>query len=76
LGIKVSAGSSDLCLAEMNRIMEQKISSKLYDVPVDVAQQAVSHFRNLFELASVNTVIPKMNDLFVFYAEVNDGIFI
>jgi hypothetical protein len=53
--------------------MEQKIASKLYDVPVDVAQQAVSHFRNLFELPSANTVIPKMNDLFVFYAEVNDG---
>jgi hypothetical protein len=53
--------------------MEQKISSKLYDVPTDIAQQAISHFKNLFELPSTTTVIPKMNDLFVFYAEVNDG---
>jgi hypothetical protein len=71
--VKKSASSFDLCIAELHRIMDQK-SSRLYDnVPIDTAQQAISHFRNLFELTSINAVLPKMNDLFVFNAEVNDG---
>lgn len=41
---------------------------------MDAAQQAVHHFRDLFEIRSSAAVIPKMNDLFVFWAEVTAGL--
>jgi hypothetical protein len=76
LYVPISVGSNELCLVELNRVLEAQSPSKLYaHVPADAAQQAVDHFRNLFELSSSSAVLPKMNDLFVFWAEVNDGMF-
>lgn len=47
---------------------------KLYpDVPEEIAQQALSHFRDLFEVRNAS-VIPRMNELFVFWSEATDGI--
>ena len=38
-----------------------------------MSQQAINHFRDLFEVRSASGVIPKMNEIYVFWAEVNAG---
>ena len=73
LGIPHSAASLALCREELK---QTRTSPKaLYaDIPADAAQQAVGHFRDLFEIKSATGVLPRMNDLYVFWAEVNDGL--
>jgi hypothetical protein len=49
---------------------------KLYpDIPDELAQKALSQFRDLFEVRSAS-VIPKMNEIYVFWSEATDGWFI
>jgi hypothetical protein len=40
---------------------------------VDLVQQAVQHFRDLFEVRSTSNLLPKMNEIYVFWAEVTAG---
>lgn len=74
LGLPEAVGSLQQCLAEISK--QSKSSPKPQnELSTDMAQQAVAHFRNLFELRDASSVLPRMNDLFVFCAEVEDGNF-
>jgi hypothetical protein len=44
-----------------------------FKLQITMSQQAVNHFRDLFEVRSSSGVIPKMNEIYVFWAEVNAG---
>ena len=50
------------------------MSMKDRSADTDGALNAISHFRDLFEIRSSAGVLPKMNDLYVFWAEVNAGL--
>lgn len=74
LGVKYSSGSFELCLVELSRMMKEGRTVGGVLIPEsDVSQQAVSHLMGLFNINAIDQVIPKMNELYVFWAEVNDG---
>ncbi len=42
-------------------------------VPLEAAQEAMSHFRDIFEVRSASGTIAKMNEIYVQLAEVDQG---
>jgi lysyl-tRNA synthetase class I len=68
LYIQQDESSYKSCLLEIIKLIEPKKSDS------QISKQCFEHFKNLFEVNDDMKVLMKMNDLFVFWAEVNDGI--
>ena len=76
LRIEYSAGSLEKCLIESQRNLEASLGGTVSSKPapnLSVSQNIVSHLIGLFNIEDEEQVIPKMNELYVFSAEVNDG---
>ncbi|KND02064.1 uncharacterized protein SPPG_02567 [Spizellomyces punctatus DAOM BR117] len=73
-----TASSDENCLEAIRRMQsgqQQRQRVPSAGAPVnDAAYLAVNHFRDLFELRPTEDVQAKMNDLYVFYAEVQAGL--
>ncbi|KAJ3361262.1 hypothetical protein HDU91_004015 [Kappamyces sp. JEL0680] len=71
LRVTQSPGSVELCIVELERLVAATTTPGA--VSLESSQQAVSHLMGLFNIPNVGQVIPRMNELYVFWAEVNDG---
>ncbi|TPX65088.1 hypothetical protein SpCBS45565_g05415 [Spizellomyces sp. 'palustris'] len=73
-----TTSSDENCLEAIRRMQsgqQQRQRLPSAGAPVnDAAYLAVNHFRDLFELRPTEDVQAKMNDLYVFYAEVQAGL--
>ncbi|KAI9099251.1 hypothetical protein DFS34DRAFT_616903 [Phlyctochytrium arcticum] len=77
VGVRVGPDSGDRCVDEIRRLRSsaqkhQMLSSQA--MASDSSRQALNHFRDLFELGPNADVQGKMNDLYVFSAEVQSGL--
>ncbi len=78
LQMQYSAGSLEKCLVEIQRILESSLgeASNFKSTPnLETSQKIVTHLIGLFNIEDSEQVITKMNELYVFSAEVNDGKF-
>jgi hypothetical protein len=73
LNLANSPGSLELCIAELDKILTNVSAQSQF--PLEASQQAISHIMGLFNITTIAQVTPKMNEIFVFSAEVKDGIF-
>ena len=70
LFIPAGPGSLELVLAEVEQLVDSKTHrSRTGDTD---AELAINHFKTLFELGKKD-VVTRINELYVFCAEVNDG---
>jgi hypothetical protein len=73
LEIQSSAGSLERCVMELKRVMTLAQSSAKAVPDMDASQKVVLHIIGLFGIENQDQVISKMNELYVFWAEVNNG---
>lgn len=72
LGIPISHGSYELCLTSMATSILQRSKSP-EGIQPDFSQQALLRFIDLFEIKNTNQILTKMNELYIFWTEVNAG---
>ncbi|KAJ3270784.1 hypothetical protein HDV01_007403 [Terramyces sp. JEL0728] len=70
LGIPISAGSFELCLTSMAASILQRSKSP-EGIQPDFSQQALLRFIDLFEIKNTSQILNKMNELYIFWTEVN-----
>ncbi|KAJ3311714.1 hypothetical protein HDV04_003859 [Boothiomyces sp. JEL0838] len=70
LGIPISHGSYELCLTSMATSILQRSKSP-EGIQPDFSQQALLRFIDLFEIKNTNQILTKMNELYIFWTEVN-----
>lgn len=68
LGINEQIGSMEVCLAEVSKLVKR--ANQTTQSQGDV----LTHFEALFNVQTSAQTIAKMNELYVFWAEANDGL--
>jgi hypothetical protein len=72
--IRNSPGSLELCQVELEKLFELSKSASLNGLTPDISQKSITHLMNLFNISTPSQVDHKINEIYVFWAEVNDGI--
>jgi hypothetical protein len=72
MNVKMTSQSIPLLIEEL-RVKCAEPRKLFPDIPEELAQKALAHFRDLFEVRDYAAVIPRMNELFVFWSEVSNG---
>ena len=73
LNIPNSPGSLEVCKVELEKLISLSKSATLNGLTPDLSQQATTHFMNMFAITTPSQVEHKINEIYIFWAEVNDG---